>query len=382
MTTISAPTPPGATLQDELSAHGITQASLATRIGLSAKHINQIIKGTAPITPDTALKLEHILDVKAGFWLQRESDYREALARLQERSQLEGELGWIKALHADVLAERGFIPQSTDKIQTLLGLLKFFRIPAFDNFSALTGAGGTGVAFRAAAAHRADPYAVVTWLRACETRAEQISTKPYDDSTFRASLHTIRKLTRDTNPANWIPTLIDLCAAAGVALVIEPTIGKTLLNGAAWWPSPEKAIIALTGRSKRADIFWFTFFHEAAHITLHSKKQAWVDITEKEQSFLEANSKAEIEREADQFAANRLVPAEHDIELRELVPTKASINDFAERLEIGADVVLGRLQHDGRIAYGHPLGKLAVPVDATRLAALSREHVASGRSVL
>jgi HTH-type transcriptional regulator / antitoxin HigA len=43
----------------------MSQAELARRTGLSAKHINLILKGTAPITPDTALKLERVLNIPA-----------------------------------------------------------------------------------------------------------------------------------------------------------------------------------------------------------------------------------------------------------------------------------------------------------------------------
>jgi HTH-type transcriptional regulator / antitoxin HigA len=42
--------PTGATLQEVLEEQGMTQSDLATRTGLSTKHVNQIIKGTAPVT--------------------------------------------------------------------------------------------------------------------------------------------------------------------------------------------------------------------------------------------------------------------------------------------------------------------------------------------
>ena len=49
---------PGETLRDTLTALEMTQVELATRTGLSLKHVNQIIQGVAPVTPDTALLLE------------------------------------------------------------------------------------------------------------------------------------------------------------------------------------------------------------------------------------------------------------------------------------------------------------------------------------
>ena len=50
---------------------------------------NKIIMGKAPITPETALQLERVLGIPAGFWNNREHHYREALARMEEQSRLQ-----------------------------------------------------------------------------------------------------------------------------------------------------------------------------------------------------------------------------------------------------------------------------------------------------
>ena len=74
--------PPGGTLQETIDALGIDQRELAARAGVSAKHVNQIIKGTAPITHDTAIRLERVTRVPARMWNNLEANYREQLARL------------------------------------------------------------------------------------------------------------------------------------------------------------------------------------------------------------------------------------------------------------------------------------------------------------
>lgn len=74
-------TAPGVTLQDSLAALGMSQAELAERAGISAKTLNLIIKGSEPVTHATALALEKVLHVPAGFWLKLESNHREHLIR-------------------------------------------------------------------------------------------------------------------------------------------------------------------------------------------------------------------------------------------------------------------------------------------------------------
>jgi addiction module HigA family antidote len=55
--------PPGETLQEFLDSLAMTQVDLAKRTGLTTKTINEIIKGKAPITQETALKLESVFGI-------------------------------------------------------------------------------------------------------------------------------------------------------------------------------------------------------------------------------------------------------------------------------------------------------------------------------
>ena len=80
--------PPGETLLETLEALGMSQAELAERTGKSLKTINEIIKGKAPITPETALQLERVLGVPAHFWNARERQFQEFRAQAEERERL------------------------------------------------------------------------------------------------------------------------------------------------------------------------------------------------------------------------------------------------------------------------------------------------------
>ena len=73
-------TPPGDTLAETLDALGMTRIELAARAGLSRKTINQIIRGAAPITAETAMKLETVLGTPADFWINLDGNYQDYLA--------------------------------------------------------------------------------------------------------------------------------------------------------------------------------------------------------------------------------------------------------------------------------------------------------------
>ena len=121
---------PGETLQELLEERDMTQAELARRTGKHVKTINEIIQGKAPITPETALQFERVFGTPASFWNNRERNYRETLARLQDDVTLEQQIGWfeqpsIKRLFK-ALTKRGWIKQAANKLEQLRELLSFF----------------------------------------------------------------------------------------------------------------------------------------------------------------------------------------------------------------------------------------------------------------
>ena len=69
---------PGETLLETIEALNLTQKELAQRMGHPLKTINQIIKGTAQIMPETALQLEKVTGVPASFWNNAEAQYRKS----------------------------------------------------------------------------------------------------------------------------------------------------------------------------------------------------------------------------------------------------------------------------------------------------------------
>lgn len=63
------PTHPGEILLEEfLKPLGMTQAALATKMGIHPQKLNEIINGKRGVTPETALALGKAFDVSPMFW--------------------------------------------------------------------------------------------------------------------------------------------------------------------------------------------------------------------------------------------------------------------------------------------------------------------------
>ena len=188
--------PPGESLEDILEEQGMTQAELSERTGLARKTVNEIIKGKAPITPDTALQLERVFDVPASFWNSRESEYREALARQQESERLQEDVQWLRGFPVPTMAKLGWIDRVSDKVGQLRELLGFFGVASPERWEAIWLDHEAKVAFRKSLAFASAPKHMAAWLRRGEVKALEMQCEPYEEKKFRKALETIRGLTR------------------------------------------------------------------------------------------------------------------------------------------------------------------------------------------
>lgn len=329
---------PGDILKDTLSALDMSQAELARRAGRPEKTISGIVHANTQITPETALQFERVLGIPASFWSNLERNYQEYLARYQERATLSKETSWLRKPPIREIIKNGWVQKVDDPIDQLREVLKFFAIASFNEWEPLRSR--TQGKFRKSATFESDEIALLAWLRRGEIDASEIDCAEYNATAFKECLQEIRLLTREA-PKEFVPRARRLCAASGVALVFVPQLEKSRVSGAARWPTPRKALIQLSLRYKRNDILWFSFFHEAAHILLHAKASIFLDDKKR------AGEMPQQEKEADNFAAEMLIPRSHYQDFaRRSDFGKPAITAFAKRLDIAPGIVVGRLQHD------------------------------------
>ncbi len=62
-------------LEEFLRPLGVSQSAFAVRLGISFPRLNEIIRGKRSVTPDTALRLAHVLGMSADFWLGLQQDW-------------------------------------------------------------------------------------------------------------------------------------------------------------------------------------------------------------------------------------------------------------------------------------------------------------------
>ena len=341
--------PPGSLLKEYLAARGFSNAEFARRCGRSAKLISEIVAGKAPVEPATALQFERVLGMDARIWLGIEADYQLHQRRTAEVKDEEA-MAWVKHFPVSELVKRGAMEGQADAGGCAPGLLAFFGVASVEAWHAKYGV--ANVAYRHSPAFESDKYALAAWLRLAEVSAADQACADYHEPAFRRALAQVRTLTRDSVPES-LNKAQQLCNGAGVALALEKPLPKTRLSGAAWWLSPSRPVIALSARHKTDDHLWFSFFHEAAHLLLHSKRSVFVDGAN--------GGEDETEAEANEWAANFLVP-KRDWQrfVVDGVFTAARVREFAKEQGVAPGILVGSLQHQGILPWNNRLNSLKV----------------------
>lgn len=331
---------PGDTILELLEVNSMTQQDLSYKTGMTKKTINEIIKGKAPITTSTALKLEYVFNIPASFWNNLESSYRESLERVKDVESIIEEEKYLENIPYSEMAKRNWdwIEKTKDAFEKVVNLRKFFSVASLKFDTELK----RKLAFRKSNNDNFSYEALYCWLRYGEIQSNKEEISKFDIDKLKENVIKIRGLTNKTFLEQFekIKNLLKEC---GVFLVYEPHLPNTYVNGVSYKITPDKAIIMISDRGKKDDILWFTLFHEIAHLIKHSKKEVFVD--------LEKDESSDIELEADEYAKNILIPNNIYNKFIQNSIDEDLIKEFSKENNISTGIVVGRLQKDGLIGW-------------------------------
>ena len=327
--------PPGDDIKETLEYYKMSQATLAARTGKTTSKIHDIITGKEPITVKTAVQLEKVLGRSAQYWLNRESNYREKLFRLEQEELLDTCRGWLNEQPIKQLKECGYLKAKEIGPAMVEEALQFYAVASPEQWETIYIKQYALASYRKSPAFKDALGSMAAFMRIGEIEMRKLELGNFSKTAFKVVLTKIKELTAK-HPANFKRKLQQLCADAGVAIVYTMCLPKAPVNGATRWIG-NHPLIQLTDRYKTNDQFWFTFFHEAGHVLLHGKKEIFIED-------LEDKHKDKKEIEANDFAAKWLLPQEFVNDLPEDF-TEGDIVKIAKRYKTAPGIVVGRLQH-------------------------------------
>jgi len=331
--------PPGDTIADILVERACSHLEFARRMGFTARHVSELVTSRTPISQEIARRLELVLGASAEFWIARETQYRGSIVQARTEVELKGQEAWLKELPVKDMLEFGWLSQAYFEATPIAACLRFFGVADVQAWRTTYRSVLETAAFRTSPTFRSQPGAIAAWLRQGEIESASLECKPWDAKLFQNALFDIRLLTRKRDPRLFLAELTRRCADCGVAVAIVRAPRGCRASGATRFLSPSRALLLLSFRYLSDDHFWFTFFHEAGHLLLHSKKALFLE-------GLEASSSEE--QEANEFSARMLVPHNFRGELECLNVERHAIRNFAKRVGVSPGIILGQLQYLGK----------------------------------
>ena len=342
---------PGVVLQKELNQSGMSRKELSIRTGVTEKHICTVINGDRDISAAFARKLGYVFH-NAGYWMKLQSEYDEDQLRISEENGITtDELVILKPLH-DITAyfiEHDIMHNNCGDVSKVMQLRELLGVSNLTFIPEIT----YNAAYRAQLSEnvKVDPYVLFAWQKLCEIETQNISVSTtVNVDLLRDSLDDIKaQMFGDINKG--IHTLQTIFSKCGIAFQVVKNFRGAPVQGFIKETPEKRMILCLTIRRQRADTFWFTLFHEIAHILNGDFSARFVDFDSVQNS---------AESKADRFASDKLIDP---VLYRGFVRTRdclswTGIESFAKKANVQPYIVLGRLQNDGILDWSDYADKI------------------------
>lgn len=340
--------PPGDTIVRLMARKEIVAAELADAMGMPIDDFDALLRGHRRLTEDDASVLAANLGSTPRFWLARDAAYVVDMARLGDQEAGVSETSWLASMPTSSMRRFGWVTKEVRAKEKLRDeILAFFGCVTLREWGKRYSSGVGAVAFRTSVALESDGMATLVWLRAGEVAVADRDLPKFDSAAFRRLLPGLKKLSAFKRPSVFLPRLVDACMAVGVAVVTVRTPEGCRASGASWFDAKGNPVIMLSFRHMAEDHFWFTFFHEAAHVVLHGQNHIDGDGAQ-----VMGNDTAKQEREANDFAQEMLLPSALRDVLDERGYSTKAVRDIARAAGVTPGIIVGQLEKAGLVKHG------------------------------
>lgn len=334
----------GDIIREQMEIRNWKQKDMSDILGVSLKHINQLLQNNQPLTLDMANRLANAFNTSPQYWINIDTNYR--LNLKVENNVKENEIKIKSEIYGKMpireMYKKHWLRFNKNSDDFKKQILKFWNVDNL-NFDLIMNQFAFNTR-KSEAYTNFNQWHLMCWMQMAYKSSSKFKTAEYNKDLLVDLYEHINEYTiKDTGISDFISSLNN----AGVKFIILSHLQKTYLDGAAFFED-KNPVIVYTARYKRIDNFWFTIAHEIAHILLHLKnnKDYFVDIINTKYS-------EETEKEADALASEKL----HHREILEYFRTnmnyisKSKIIECSEKYKIHPSIIAGTLAYNKKISY-------------------------------
>ena len=322
----------GSMLKDYLEFYKISQTDFADRLGISTKHMNEILSGKTNISEDLMLGISLITDIDVNLIFYVETK-RRIYNYLNEHFSNEKEINkYLNTFCLNEMSKKKWITlkDSSSYVQNAMDLLDFLGISNFNNIDNYL---NKKILYKKK--KDADINKIYLLIKRCDKIIAGKSIESYSSNNLKYLLEELKII---RNKKFNEQELINVFNKYGIYLVIEDALNSTKIRGCSMVKGNNPTIY-ITRYFKDKASFYFTLYHEIGHI-----KKDYNRLKNK----IIINDKEDNEKEIDAYALNEMIPSNIWNTIKE---NKNNITKLCIENNIPLCFVYSRMAYEGLISY-------------------------------
>ena len=281
----------GSMLKDYLEYHKISQSDFAERLGITQKHINNILNENADISEDLMIAISLITDIDINLITFVETK-KKLYNYLNNRFSNEREINeFLSSFYIKEMEKMNWITlnDKTSYLQNAYDLLKYLNVRDFNIYEKYS---KEKIFFKKY--DDSNLKKVFLWIKRCDSLIGKQNVSSYNSSNIALLLDDLNK---ERNKPFDKSSLIKIFNKHGLYLVIEDALKGTKIRGCTKVVGDNPAIY-MTCYLKEKSSFYFALYHELGHVKSDYNKAKSKVIIDGDDS---------LEKRADLFAVNQMI---------------------------------------------------------------------------
>ena len=246
----------GSMLRDYLEYYKMSQSEFADRLGITQKHMNEIINGKTKISPELMVLISLLTDIDVNLIMYTEKK-KETYEMLMDKYKTEKEINkMLNSYYIKEMSKRKWITLKYQEsfVQNYLDLTEYLGVKDINSINNYL---NKRFLFKKAS-NDTNNLKIYLWIRHCDKETKGIEIGKYDSSELSDLL---RELKEERNKES----LIKLFHKYGIILYIDDALPGTKVRGCIK-VAIDTPVIYMTTYLKEKSSFYYTLYHELMHL--------------------------------------------------------------------------------------------------------------------
>ena len=249
----------GSMLRDYLEYHKISQTDFADRLGISQKHMNEIINDKTNISLELMMAISLLTDIDVNLIYYVENK-KNVYNKLIDKYKSDKEINkLLNSYYINEMEKRGWIKlkDKNSLVQKYLDLVDFLKVKDLDTYTSYI-----NKRYLFKKKDNSNDIKVSLWINHCDNMINKENIVNYDSNKFDLLLSELREeRMKKYNEKN----IINILRNYGIILYIEDALKGSKIRGCCK-VMIDTPVIYLTKYYKEKSSFYFALYHELMHI--------------------------------------------------------------------------------------------------------------------